>query len=200
MKKLITILLILLIATVSHADIYTVERVIDGDTIVVTTPEGKSEEVQLIGIDAPESEPNIKAKRDSKRTGQDLGAIIKMGQEATEFVKELELEGKEVRLEFDVQKRDKNGEMLAYVYFDYCRGAADCLSPTYYVFPFLYAKFKFPNEYIYDVLINATIIKAGYASQMSIVPNVKYTDLFKELYEEARKQKRGLWIEEPQEE
>jgi len=31
---------------------------------------------------------------------------------------------------------------------------------------------------------------------MTIPPNVKYADLFKELYEEAREQKRGLWSEE----
>jgi len=43
--------------------------------------------VRLIGIDTPESKSNDKAKRDSKRTGQDVETINKMGQEATEFVK-----------------------------------------------------------------------------------------------------------------
>jgi len=46
------------------------------------------------------------------------------------------------------------------------------------------------------IFINATIIKSGYASPMTIPPNVKHADLFKELYEEAREQKRGLWKEE----
>ena len=63
------------------------ERVIDGDTIFVTTPEGRVERVRLIGIDTPESQLNGKAKRDSGRTGQDVETITKMGQEATEFVK-----------------------------------------------------------------------------------------------------------------
>jgi len=44
--------------------------------------------------------------------------------------------------------------------------------------------------------INATIIKSGYATPMIVPPNVAYADLFKELYLEARKQKRGLWIED----
>ena len=45
----------------------------------------------------------------------------------------------------------------------------------------------------WHVFLNATIIKAGYATPMTIPPSVKYADLFKELYEEAREQKRGLW-------
>ena len=52
MKKLITTLSILLIATWAFAETYTVERVIDGDTIKLTN----GEEVQLIGIKAPEDE------------------------------------------------------------------------------------------------------------------------------------------------
>jgi len=59
MKILITIMSILLIATVSYAQIYTVESVIDGDTIAVTSPEGKSEKVHLIGIDCPETKNRL---------------------------------------------------------------------------------------------------------------------------------------------
>lgn len=47
----------------------------------------------------------------------------------------------------------------------------------------------------YKVFVNATIIKAGYATPITIPPNVKYADLFQELYEEAREQKMGLWRE-----
>jgi len=63
MKTLLTTLTVLLIATVSYAQTYTVERVIDGDTLKLTN----GERVRLIGIDCPESEPNDKAKRDSER-------------------------------------------------------------------------------------------------------------------------------------
>jgi len=41
-----------------------------------------------------------------------------MGQEATEFVKALVLENKKVRHEFDVQKKDRYGRLLAYVYYE----------------------------------------------------------------------------------
>ncbi len=40
-----------------------------------------------------------------------------MGQEAYEANRKL-VEGKKVRLEFDVEKRDKYGRLLAYVYVD----------------------------------------------------------------------------------
>jgi len=183
MKKLLTTLAILLIATASNAQTYTVERVIDGDTIVVTTPEGKSEEVDLIGIDAPESQPNDKAKSDAERKGQDLETINKMGQEATEFIKWLE--GREVLLQLDVQERDKYGRLLAYVYELICLG----LCKYEAIYGQHYETID-DGEYMF---VNATMIKSGYATPMTVPPNVKYADLFKELYEEAREQKSGLW-------
>jgi len=202
MKKLLTTLSILLIATASYAQTYTVERVIDGNTIVVTTPEGKSEKVRLIGIDTPESQPNGKTKRDSKRTGQDVETINKMGMTATELVKGLIWEGQEVRLVFDVQERDKYGRLLAYVFIDtamswdvYKEGGK--FETGLNDFPVKW-ELKHGVEYegYLSIFINAAIIKAGYATPMTIPPNVKYTDLFKELYEEAREEGRGLWKDE----
>jgi len=159
MNKFITTILILFIATVSYAQTYTVERVIDGITLKLTN----GEEVQLIGIKAPEDE--------------------KMGQEATEFVKGLIKEGQEVRLEFDVQERDKYGRLLAYIFIDLADGYLKVPDGHEHVL----------NQDMYAHFINATIIKSGYATPMTIPPNVKYADLFKKLYEEAREQKRGLW-------
>jgi len=185
--------------TTLHSTTYTVERVIDGDTLVVTTPEGKSEKVQLIGIKAPESQPNDKAKRDSERTGQDVETINKMGQEATEFVKFVE--GREIKLEMDVQEKAKYGRLLAYVWmpFDYYNQFPE------EIFELYNKRVKGQLDYTkstdiletalweYDVLLNALIVDAGYATPMTIPPNVKYADLFKELYKEAREQKRELW-------
>lgn len=178
MNKLITTISILLIVTSAHAQTYTVQRVIDGDTIKLSN----GEEVQLIGIDAPESQPNDKAKRDAERTGKDLETITKMGQEATEYM-EMVVSGKEVRLEFDVQERDKYGRLLAYVFLD---------DP--------YTKFRESLPYLYwldeSIFVNATMIKASYATPMTIPPNVKYAELFEKLYQEARKEGRGLWAKE----
>ena len=60
-------------------------------------------------------------------------------------------------------------------------------------------------EYVYSItdsegyffyFLNATIIKAGYAKPHPESPNVKHTELFQKLYEEARKERRGLWKDE----
>jgi len=207
MKKLLTTLSILLIATAGYAQgevytetelkvqlpfgeadstesskTYTVERVIDGGTLKLTN----GERVRLIGIDTPESKPNDKAKRDSKRTGQDLETITKMGQEATKFVKRWAWEGIQVRMEYDVDQKDKYGRTLAYVYLDTRTGMWNA-PPRDEVLHLI------PIASTYHIFLNATIIKAGYATPMTIPPNVKYADLFKKLYEEAREQKRGLW-------
>jgi len=111
-------------------------------------------------------------------TGKDLETINKMGQEATEFVKKLLPKGSSVILELDVQENDKYGRLLAYV--------------------MIYWHFRGVEKYMvkhdgHKNLINAFIIHEGYATPMTIPPNVKYADLFKELYEDAREEKRGLW-------
>jgi micrococcal nuclease len=76
-------------------------RVIDGDTIVVELG-GRSERVRYIGIDTPE----MNDKRDQ---------VVARARAATEANREL-VSGRTVRLEFDVQLRDKYGRLLAYVW------------------------------------------------------------------------------------
>ncbi len=158
-----------------------VTRVIDGQTVQLEN----GERVRLIGISIPESKPDAKAQRDSERTGQDLATITKMGKEATEFVKGLIKPGQEVRLEFDVQEKDKYGRLLAYVYVFVCGPYCD------YDMPMEYQQSEYENKIYID--LNATIIKSGYAQPMTVPPNVKYADVFQKLYDEARESKRGLW-------
>lgn len=78
-----------------------VKRVFDGDTILVSIG-GVKEKVRLIGIDAPEK-------------NHPLGPIEFFYGEATQFLKGL-AEGESVFLEYDWQKRDRYGRLLAYVY------------------------------------------------------------------------------------
>jgi micrococcal nuclease len=118
--------------------------------------------VRLIGIDTPEMHESNKLYRDAQRSGQDISTIQKLGRRAYEFTKNL-VEGKRVSLEFDVEKYDKYGRVLAYVYLKD------------------------------GTFVNAEIVKEGYASLMTIPPNVKYADLFLRLYREARENRRGLW-------
>lgn len=76
-----------------------VERVVDGDTIVV----GGGERVRLIGIDTPESV-------DPRRPVECLG------EEAAEVTESLLPPGTGVRLVFDVERVDRYDRTLAYAY------------------------------------------------------------------------------------
>ena len=160
---LVTFLIILSVVLTScaktdYADIL-VTRVFDGDTLRLAN----GEKVRLLGIDAPEMYESDKLYRDAQRSGQDIGAIMALGRKSYQFTKQL-VEGKKVRLEFDVQQRDKYGRLLAHVF----------ISNT-------------------QLFLNAEIIKQGYAEVMIIPPNFKYGDYFQGLYYEARENKIGLW-------
>ncbi|MEO0278473.1 MAG: thermonuclease family protein [candidate division WOR-3 bacterium] len=133
-----------------------VEKVIDGDTIICS---GKK--IRLIGIDAPETSinPHIEKQR---RLG-DTAQIISMGKEAKAFVKKLMPTGTKVRLEYDVERFDRYGRTLAYVWLPDNRMA------------------------------NEVILREGYAMLLTIPPNVKYAERFRKAYREAVENKRGLW-------
>jgi len=143
-------------------ELVTVIKITDGDTLWVRY-EGQREKLKLIGIDTPESKLNRKAKKDAKRSGQDVETIIALGKRATEYVSSRVKLGIKVKIEFDVEQRDTYGRLLGYVYL--------------------------PN----GKMLNEEIVKAGYVNVMTISPNVKYKDRFLKAYKEARKSKRGLW-------
>jgi micrococcal nuclease len=78
---------------------YTVSKVIDGDSIVLET----GEQVRYLGLDAPE-------------LGMKQGGGPQFyAKEATAFNKQLVLL-KKVRLEFDAERHDAYGRLLAYVF------------------------------------------------------------------------------------
>lgn len=89
---------LLLTLTAAPARAQMVERVIDGDTIVV---DGVGR-VRLIGVDTPET---VSPGR----------PVEFFGREASAFTRRL-LEGRRVRLEYDRERRDRYGRTLAYVH------------------------------------------------------------------------------------
>lgn len=130
-----------------------VVRGVDGDTIEVEWPSTSSgnmarERVRYIGVNTPESV-------DPRRKVQCFG------KEAAAYNKKLVL-GKRVRLEPDVEDRDKYGRLLRYVWLG-------------------------------DTMVNEQLMQDGYAQLMTIPPNVKYVELFKQAQTAAREAKRGLW-------
>ncbi|MGH8982522.1 MAG: thermonuclease family protein [Acidimicrobiia bacterium] len=80
-----------------------VARVIDGDTIEVHL-NGREESVRLIGIDTPE-------------TVHPSRPVECFGKVASQFTTD-RLAGRTVRLEFDVERRDRYERLLAYVWRD----------------------------------------------------------------------------------
>ncbi len=79
-----------------------VERVVDGDTVVLRI-DGRTESVRLIGIDTPET-----VKPDAP--------VECFGPEASAFTEGLLPAGTAVRLERDVEARDDYGRLLGYVH------------------------------------------------------------------------------------
>jgi micrococcal nuclease len=138
-----------------------VVRVVDGDTVVVLRA-GREERVRLIGVDTPELHPSPKLDRDAERSGRDRAAIQAMGTRAAQFT-QAELLARLVRIERDVQARDRYGRTLAYLWLDDGR------------------------------LFNAELVRAGYARVLTIPPNVKYAARLLALEREARRAGRGLW-------
>ncbi|HYH55038.1 MAG TPA: thermonuclease family protein [Anseongella sp.] len=130
----------------SASDLYYVEEVTDGDTFVLKD----GEKVRLIGIDAPETPQSYKQRN------------FHYGIEARDYLEEL-IESRRVKLEFDREKRDRYGRLLAYVWLES------------------------------GLFINAHLIREGYARVVTFPPNVKYHDELIRFEDEARKAKRGLW-------
>lgn len=82
------------------------ERVVDGDTIIVHDPDGNRLRVRLTGINAPESVH----EDESKNTEE--------GRQASKFMKELMADVDVVYLEYDEAQFDQYERTLAYVWID----------------------------------------------------------------------------------
>jgi micrococcal nuclease len=85
------------------------------------------------------------------------------GKKASAFNHRL-VEGRSVRLVADAEERDRYGRLLAYVY-----RADDGL------------------------FVNAELVRRGFATTLTIPPNVRYAERFRALAAEARRAGRGLW-------
>ena len=126
--------------------------VTDGDTIRARFDDsGETERVRLTGIDTPET-------KDPRSVVECFGA------EASAETHKLLPQGTAVRLETDVDFRDRFGRVLAYVW-----------------------------RVDDGLFVNAALVKGGWAAPFRYPPNVKYADRFSRLGVEAREAQRGLW-------
>lgn len=126
-----------------------VVRIVDGDTIHVRLGE-RVERVRYIGVNTPEVHHPSKGEEPGGR--------------AAALVNRQLVGGRRVRLELDVQPRDRYGRLLAYVWVD-------------------------------DTMVNAELVRRGFAQVMTVPPNVRHQPLFLKLQREAREAGRGLWRE-----
>ena len=124
-----------------------VVRVVDGDTIHVRV-NGRVEKVRYIGMNTPELHHPTRREEPGGRQAHAANRRL--------------VEGKRVRLDLDVQSRDRYGRLLAYVW-------------------------------IGDTMVNAELIRLGYAQVMTVPPNVRHQALFLQLQRDAREAGRGLW-------
>ena len=130
---------------------YKVSKITDGDTFYVMTKNSEKFKIRLIGIDAPESY-NV-----GKKFRKEY-----FGKEAKVFVTNL-LKNKKVKLTFDVQKIDRYGRILAYIYLEN------------------------------GVFLNQYLVENGFAVVATFPPNVKYVEVFTKAEKSARNKKLGLW-------
>lgn len=123
---------------------------VDGDTVDVEV-DGYEERVRLIGIDTPES------------VAQDR-PVECFGPEAKVRLAELLPVGTEVRLERDVEGRDRYGRLLAYIH-----RTSD------------------------DAFVNLVLVEEGFAESRRFEPNVARQAELDAAEAAARAEQRGLW-------
>jgi micrococcal nuclease len=122
-----------------------VHQVNDGDTITLLL-EGRKYRSRLIGVDAPE----MKQRPWGRRAKEHLIQVMRR----TNWT---------VYIETDVERRDKYGRLLTYLWTK---------------------KHTFINE---------MMIADGYAVLFTIEPNIKYSDRFSKAEGRAREEQKGIW-------
>jgi len=142
---LIIIIVSLMSLGFAHPPYYSVKHVMDGDTILLET----GEQIRYLGIDAPEfahdGEPNEFMAVESSHFNR--AAVSKS----------------RVRLEFDQERKDHHGRLLAYVFLE----DGD--------------------------MVNVLLVKKGLARVLAVKPNLKYFQILLDSQRAAMRDKIGLW-------
>ncbi|MBE2278943.1 MAG: thermonuclease family protein [Ignavibacteriaceae bacterium] len=140
----------------------TVTKIVDGDTFRMIYG-GEDISVRLIGIDTPESRSNERAVNQATAQNTTVEEITKMGKRSAQFLRKLLPIGTKVKVELDIQKKDRYGRLLAYIYL--------------------------PD----GKMVNEVIVMEGYASVSTYPPNVKYEERFRDAYRYAYENQVGLF-------
>jgi micrococcal nuclease len=122
-------------------------RAVDGDTIEISPAIDGIEDVRLIGMDTPETSSNCGTQP--------------FANEAEQYT--LQYTGGDVALEFDEERTDQYGRLLAYVYVP----GGD--------------------------MLNQNLTRRGLAQVATFPPNVKYETVFLDAQSEAQAESLGIW-------
>ena len=124
--------------------------VVDGDTVDIDI-NGRIERIRLIGVDTPETKHPTKP-------------IECFGPEASAYLTTLLPKGTTMRIERDVEARDRYGRLLLYLY-----------------------------RAIDNLFINLDLVARGYGTPMSIEPNTFHRNDFVRAAAQAEVANVGLW-------
>ena len=130
----------------------TVVTVYDGDTVEVALDDGRVEKVRYLLIDTPEL-------HHPKRGVEEFGLEAALANRALVL-------GKRVRLETDVQSRDRYGRLLATAWLDLPQGS---------------------------LLVNERLVEEGFALPFTLPPNVRYAERIHAALLRARSEGKGFW-------
>ena len=137
-------------ATTENEVLITIFKVVDGDTVDIEI-DGHTERVRLIGVNTPETKHPTKP-------------IECFGPEASAYLTQLLPKGTAVRIERDVEARDRYGRMLLYLYLG-------------------------SN----NLFINLDLVARGFGTPMSIEPNTFHRNDFVRAAAQAEAANVGLW-------
>lgn len=131
--------------------------VVDGDTLCVQASSSEGpQKVRLIGIDTPESvAPDEYLEASGKQNTQE-------GLDATAFVASLLSQDATVFLQYDTEREDKYGRVLAYVWLEKPTDPRDI-------------------DEVRSKMLNGILLAEGFATVMPIEPNTAYKSLFAEI-------------------
>ena len=123
----------------------------DGDTITMEI-QGEKETIRYLLMDTPElHHPSRPVEELGKEAREENLRLLALGS---------------IRLEFDRERRDRYGRLLAFVWVRTAEG---------------------------EIMVNEELVRKGLALPLIIPPNGKYSDRIFSAMAEAREKKRGLW-------
>jgi endonuclease YncB( thermonuclease family) len=180
-------------SVINQHTFYTVTRIVDAQTLVLTSDASGDFKVRLVGVDVPERYKTTKLYHQVEDYGLMTDQIMEQGERAVRFLEELCLDHR-VRLDFDPAwnatfGRDKQGRLMAYVFLFRDDDKSDFFLQS--ITSRDGRKMQLVDGQL-KLWLNAELIKEGHA-RVDRNRKCLFFNLFEDLEKRARKKKRGIW-------